>query len=159
MSSAMSSATSPHPDAVPPDVKGATVLVVDDQRAWQLLLETDLLALGYLPILAANAAEALEQILEHDPAVAIVDLMLPPVDGWHLLSEMRARGTLVPTIFYSAYPMSRAENQHPDVVACVSKTADRATLFALLPSAIRKKKQDGSALEHRADSGHRAVQA
>jgi CheY-like chemotaxis protein len=159
MSSAMSSATSPHPDAVPPDVKGATVLVVDDQRAWQLLLETDLLALGYLPILATNAAEALDRILEHDPAVAIVDLMLPPVDGWHLLSEMRARGTLVPTIFYSAYPMSRAENQHPDVVACVSKTADRASLYALLPSAIRRKKQEKPALGPGINGGHHAAPA
>ena len=104
--------------AAPADVKGAVVLVVDDEPAWRTILETDLRMLGYSPVLAADAIEALNQSYEHDPDVAIVDLMLPGSDGWHLLSEIRARGTLIPIIFFSAYPMARAENTHPDVVAC-----------------------------------------
>jgi CheY-like chemotaxis protein len=130
-----------HLDAVPADVMGAVVLVVEDERAWQVILETDLLMLGYRPLLAADGIEALEQSVEHDPDVAIVDLMLPGSDGWRLLAELRGRGTSVPTIFYSAYLMGRAENQHPDVVACISKGADRADLYALLPAAIRRNKR------------------
>src|SRR2546430_12461746 len=113
---------------------------VGDERAWQVILETDLRMLGYRPLLAADGREALEQSVKHDPGVAIVDLMLPGPDGWRLLAELRARGISVPTIFYSAYPMGRAENQHPDVVACISKAADRADLYALLPAAIRRNK-------------------
>lgn len=127
-----------YPDAVPPDLLGAIVLVVDDERAWRLMLETDLRILGYSPLLAADSAEALRHTAEHHVDVAIVDLMLPGSDGWYLLSELRARGTPVPTIFFSAYPMSRAENQHPDVAACISKSAARADLYAHLPPAIRK---------------------
>jgi two-component system phosphate regulon response regulator PhoB len=63
--------------AVPTDVKEAVVLVVDDERAWRVILETDLRMLGYHPLLAADKTEALDQCLEHDPDVAIVDLMLP----------------------------------------------------------------------------------
>jgi two-component system copper resistance phosphate regulon response regulator CusR len=125
-------------DAVPANVMGAVVLVVEDERAWRLLLETDLRMLGYRPLLAADGIEALDQSLEHDPDAAIVDLMLPGSDGWQLLADLRARGTPLPTIFYSAHPMGRPENQHPDVVACINKVADRAALYALLPTAIRR---------------------
>jgi len=134
--------TTPKPlAAVPNDVKGAVVLVVDDERAWRLILETGLRMLGYRPLLAADKTEALNQCLEHDPDVAIVDLMLPGPDGWRLVSELRARGTPIPTIFYSAYPIARAENHHPDVVACISKATGTASLYALLPTAIRTKKR------------------
>ena len=137
----MSPARPWHLDAVPADVMGAVVLVVEDERAWQVILETDLRMLGYRPFLAADSIEALDQSVEHHPDVAIVDLMLPGSDGWLLLAELRARSISVPTIFYSAYPMGRAENQHPEVVACISKGADRADLYALLPTAIRRNKR------------------
>jgi CheY-like chemotaxis protein len=127
--------------AVPADVKGAVVLVVDDEPAWRIILETDLRMLGYRPLLAADSTEALDESIEHDPDVAIIDLMLPGSDGWRLLSELRERGTSIPIIFYSAYPMARAENQHPDVVACVSKATGTASLYSLLPTAIRMKKR------------------
>ena len=90
---------------------------------------------------AADGRDGLHFALHEKYDAAIVDLMLPGSDGWRLLSEIRARGTSIPTIFYSAYPMARAENQHPDVVACISKGADRADLYALLPTAIRRNKR------------------
>ncbi|MDQ6742414.1 MAG: response regulator [Candidatus Dormibacteraeota bacterium] len=136
----MSFATPKQLGAVPADVKGAVVLVVDDERAWRVILETDLRMLGYRPLLAADKTEALNQCSEHDPDVAIVDLMLPGPDGWRLVSELRARGTSIPTIFYSAYPIAQADNYHPDVVACISKATGTASLYALLPIAIRTKK-------------------
>jgi CheY-like chemotaxis protein len=94
--------------------------------------------LGYRPLLAEDGNGALDQSDEHAPDVAIVDLMLPGSDGWRLLADLRTRGISIPTIFYSAHLMGRAENQHPDVVACISKGADRADLYALLPGAIRR---------------------
>lgn len=137
-----STALRPEPHGVvPADVKGAVVLVVDDVRAWRNILETELCMLGYRPLLASDSTDALNQSLEHDPDVAIVDLVLPGSDGWRLLSELRSHGTSIPTIFYSAYPMGRAENQHPDVVACISKATGTGTLYAFLPTAIRIKKR------------------
>ncbi len=137
----MSLATRKQHGAVPADVKGAVVLVVDDERAWRLILETGLRMLGYRPLLAADKTEALNQCFEHDPDVAIVDLMLPGPDGWRLVSELRERGTSIPTIFYSAYPIEGAEKYHPDVVACISKASGTASLYALLPTAVRTKRR------------------
>jgi CheY-like chemotaxis protein len=137
----MPPATPGNPDVAPADVNGAVVLVVDDDRAWRLVLETDLRILGYSPLLAADSVEALDRSADQEPDAAIVDLMLPETDGLALVSELRARGRSLPTIFYSAYPISRTENQHPDVVACVSKAAAKADLYTLLPEAIRRKQR------------------
>src|SRR5437588_683394 len=50
----MSFATPRQLGAVPADVKGAIVLVVDDEPAWRTILGTGLRMLGYSPLLAAD---------------------------------------------------------------------------------------------------------
>ena len=53
--------TAPKPLTPPPeDLKGSMVLVVDDERAWRVILETDLQMLGYRVALAEDASGALE---------------------------------------------------------------------------------------------------
>ncbi|MDQ6773037.1 MAG: response regulator [Candidatus Dormibacteraeota bacterium] len=132
--------TPPKPLAPPPEaVRGATVLVVDDERVWRVILETDLRLLGYRVALAGDANEALARAAESRPDIAIVDLMLPePMDGLGLLSEFRARGWALPIIFYTAYPEFPRESRDPDVVGYVSKAVDGADLYALLPPAIER---------------------
>lgn len=134
--------TSPKPLHPPPaELVGSTVLVVDDERAWRVILETDLRLLGYRVSVAQDAAEALELARTNRPDVAIVDLMLPePMDGWALLAELRSRGTPVAVIFYTAYPAFPRRAEDPDVIAYMSKADDRADLYELLPDAIRKTK-------------------
>ncbi|HZV51873.1 MAG TPA: response regulator [Candidatus Dormibacteraeota bacterium] len=129
----------PKPLSPPPrEVAGACVLVVDDEQVWRLILETDLRMLGYRVAVARDAQEALALARRERPRVAIVDLMLPePLDGWALVEELRAQGTPTPVILYSAYPVA-GQRQDPDVVGCMSKVTDRAELYALLPSAIRR---------------------
>jgi two-component system, OmpR family, response regulator len=119
-------------------VKGATVLVVDDERAWRAILETDLRLLGYEVVTAADAGEALERASSARPSLAIVDLMLPePVDGPELVRRLRARGDRVPVVFYSARGTHEKEDG-PDAPAFFSKAADRADLYASLPDLIRR---------------------
>jgi CheY-like chemotaxis protein len=117
---------------------GSTILVVDDERAWRVILETDLRMLGYRVSVAQDAAEALERARRDRPRAAIVDLMLPePMDGWGLLARLRAQGTPLPVILYTAHPVLPQGAEDPDVVCCMSKAQDRADLYALLPAAIR----------------------
>jgi len=132
--------TPPNPLEPPPDeLRGSTVLVVDDERAWRVILETDLRMLGYKVTVAQDAQEALDKAGQEAPEVAIIDLMLPePMDGWALLSELRARGLPLPVIFYTAYPVFPSGTEDPDVIGYMSKAVDRADLYALLPPAIRR---------------------
>ena len=132
--------TPPKPIEPPPeDLRGSTVLVVDDERAWRVILETDLRMLGYKVSVAQDAQEAMERAGVDSPEVAIIDLMLPePMDGWALLAELRSRGLPLPVIFYTAYPVFPSGTEDPDVVGYMSKAVDRADLYALLPPAIRR---------------------
>src|SRR5438477_497729 len=129
--------TPPKPIApTPEELRGSTVLVVDDERAWRVILETDLKMLGYKVSIAEDADQALIRAQADKPEVAIIDLMLPePMDGWGLLNELRARGQKVPVIFYTAYPVFPSGTDDPDVVGYMSKAVDRADLYALLPGA------------------------
>lgn len=118
------------------------MLVVDDERAWRVILETDLKMLGYQVMVAQDASEALEKARAHLPEVAIIDLMLPePMDGWALLSELRTQGMSIPVIFYTAYPVFPSGTEDPDVIGYMSKAVDRADLYALLPPAIRRTRE------------------
>lgn len=128
-------------DPPPDDVIGSAVLVVDDERVWRLILETDLTMLGYRVATARDAEEALTLAKSERPDVAIIDLMLPePIDGWALLDRLHAQGTDVPVIFYTAYPVFPGEPDDPNVVGYMSKAVDRADLYALLPDAIQRSK-------------------
>lgn len=118
------------------------MLVVDDERAWRVILETDLRMLGYKVSVAEDADQALERAASDSPEVAIIDLMLPePMDGWGLLNELRNRGQKVPVVFYTAYPVFPSGTDDPDVVGYMSKAVDRADLYALLPPAIRRSRE------------------
>src|SRR2546429_8103314 len=96
--------TPPKPIApTPDDIRGSTVLVVDDERAWRGILETDLKMLGYKVSMAGGADQALVRGQAGNPEVAILDLMPPrPEDGWGLLDELRAPGQKGPGIFFTA---------------------------------------------------------
>jgi CheY-like chemotaxis protein len=137
--------TPPKPLEPPPeDLKGSTVLVVDDDRAWRVILETDLQMLGYRVAVAEDAVEALESAAANPPDVAIIDLMLPePMDGRALFAELQARGMTVPVVFYTAYPVFGEPPTDPDVLGYLNKANDRADLYALLPPAIRKRRGRG----------------
>lgn len=137
--------TPPKPLEPPPeDLKGSTVLVVDDERAWRVILETDLQMLGYRVALAEDATGALERAALESPDVAIIDLMLPePMDGRALFNELQARGLTMPVVFYTAYPVPGPHSDEPDILGYMSKAVDRADLYSLLPDAIRRKRAAG----------------
>jgi two-component system response regulator MprA len=58
-----------------------TVLVVDDDPDIRLVLRMILEAQGYAVIDAADGAEALALLRDHRPALILLDLMMPGVDG------------------------------------------------------------------------------
>jgi two-component system, OmpR family, response regulator len=117
-------------------------MVVDDERSWRVILETDLRMLGYKVTMAEDADQALERAAAEQPEVAIIDLMLPePMDGWGLLNALRGGGQKIPVIFYTAYPVFPSGTDDPDVVGYMSKAVDRADLYALLPPAIRRSRE------------------
>jgi diguanylate cyclase (GGDEF)-like protein len=66
------------------------LIVVDDDVDIARFVEVNLTLEGYRVILAHDGEEALALIEEHQPALAIVDLMMPRIDGLELTSRLRA---------------------------------------------------------------------
>jgi DNA-binding response OmpR family regulator len=78
------------------------ILVVDDTKDARQLLLLRLQREGYSVITASRAAEALELVREQGlPHLAIVDILMPGMDGLELANHLRRMGDL-PIIFLSA---------------------------------------------------------
>src|SRR5437763_2573743 len=71
----------------------ATVLVVDDEPDIRELVRLNLELDGHRVVAAADGAEALVAVKEDPPDVLILDVMMPGLDGWEVLSRMKAPGT------------------------------------------------------------------
>ena len=71
---------------------GAPVLVADDDPDTRQLLRRSLEQDGYRVVEAENGAVALARIAEERPALVLLDLMMPDVDGFGFLAALRAHG-------------------------------------------------------------------
>ncbi len=80
----------------------ARVLVVDDDRAIRNSLARALELEGYLVEVAADGAAALEAIRTNRPEMAIVDVMMPNVDGLTLVRVLRAERDRLPVLMLTA---------------------------------------------------------
>ena len=66
-----------------------SVLVVDDEPQVVWMLEFSLEAEGYQTLSARDGRTALEEVREHHPRVVLLDIMMPVMDGWAFLEELR----------------------------------------------------------------------
>ena len=78
------------------------ILVVDDDPAI-LATVADILALsGYPVATAADGAEGLRLAAELRPALVLLDLRMPGIDGWDVARTLRARGLAAPILVMTA---------------------------------------------------------
>jgi DNA-binding response OmpR family regulator len=86
------------------EVRGPKVLLVDDEdqlrRVMRDLLERD----GYEVTEAADGVQALDQIDRHAPDIVVLDLNLPGLDGYGVLSHLRSRSATadIPVVVLTA---------------------------------------------------------
>ena len=66
------------------------VLVVDDVDDNRLLYATTIGEAGYLIDHATNGQEALERISQNRPAIVVMDLSMPILDGWEATRRIKA---------------------------------------------------------------------
>jgi DNA-binding response OmpR family regulator len=78
-----------------------TILVVDDDHDIRSLLEETLEDEGYAAVCAKDGDEALLFLADQQPDAAIVDILLPTMDGFELVEAIRAQegGEKLPIVF------------------------------------------------------------
>lgn len=65
------------------------ILVVDDELDMRELLTELLTRAGYEVVLAANGRDALRALFESRPALVVLDVRMPELDGWATLERIR----------------------------------------------------------------------
>jgi len=81
-----------------------TILIADDDPVIQKLLAVNFEMEGYRVVTASDGAEALERVASDHPDLAVLDVMMPRMDGLDVVRALRADpGTrTMPVILLSA---------------------------------------------------------
>ncbi len=80
-----------------------TILIVDDEKNYLLVLEALLVDAGYEIITCDSASQALEVTSSHDLDLVITDMRMPGVDGMEFLAQLQGRQPELPVIMMTAY--------------------------------------------------------
>jgi CheY-like chemotaxis protein len=122
------------PPRLPRNLKGVSILVVDDDESTLELFSAALTHCGARVTTAIAAADALAAVAQARPDVVLSDIAMPTHDGYWLLAEIRklddARLREVPVVAATAYGRvhSRERTEAAGFVAHVSKPVDPETL-------------------------------
>ncbi|HZB09673.1 MAG TPA: response regulator transcription factor [Rubrobacter sp.] len=81
---------------------GTRILLVEDDRAIVGFIEPELERVGFLVRCAYDGIAGLEEAGKFGPALIVLDIMLPGLDGVGLLRRLREGGSRVPVIMLTA---------------------------------------------------------
>lgn len=78
-----------------------TILIIDDEMTFAQLLSVFLQSRGYDVLLASDPHHGLRTTLDSDPDLVLLDVMMPDMDGWQVLEQIREHSQ-VPIIMLTA---------------------------------------------------------
>ncbi len=112
----------------------ARILIVDDEDNQRKSLAIGLRLEGYRVLEAADGEAALEVLTHEDVDLALVNLMMPGINGLDLARRMRFRHPDVRIVLTSAYHLSERQLQRAEirVLGFVPKPYEMDDLVAFL---------------------------
>jgi len=78
------------------------VVIVEDEPDTLLMIRLNLEAVGFDTSLAADGGTAIRRIENERPDIVLLDLMLPVMDGWTVLAELKTWRESPPVVVCSA---------------------------------------------------------
>ena len=94
-----------------PRLSGLKVLVIDDSKTIRRTAETLLAKEGCEVFTAVDGFDALSKIADHQPDIVFVDIMMPRLDGFGVIEQLRASPETqdLPIIVISAKELTNEE--------------------------------------------------
>ena len=77
------------------------ILIVDDEKNIVDIIAFNLKKEGYTVITAADGEEGVQKAMEENPDLILLDIMMPKIDGYHVLQQIRKESN-IPVIILSA---------------------------------------------------------
>ncbi|MFT4230389.1 MAG: response regulator transcription factor [Microbacterium sp.] len=78
------------------------ILIAEDEPRISAFVSRGLEAAGYSAVVVEDGAQALERALEDDVDLVLLDVGLPTMDGFEVLTHLRGQGSSVPVIMLTA---------------------------------------------------------
>jgi len=111
-----------------------TILVAEDNSDLRRSMEILLVRLGFQVLTVCNGREAIEAVCIQKPALILMDMNMPVMDGWSATCELKndANTRDVPIIALTAYtlPGDQARCIAAGCDACLAKPVDLDLLAA-----------------------------
>lgn len=98
--------------------KGKKILIIDDEKHIAEAIKLNLRMIGHDVLHAMNGLEGLNYYKEYVPELVIVDLMMPEIDGFGVITEIRKRDPKIPILVISA------KEQVKEKIKCLSLGVD-----------------------------------
>jgi DNA-binding response OmpR family regulator len=118
---------------------GAKILIVDDDAEIRLLLTELLTRAGFQVVEAADGKSALRQLFDNPPALVILDVTMPEMDGYQTLERIRDLSD-VPVIMLTArtQELERVRGLSGGADDYVAKPFGRQELLARVQALLRR---------------------
>ena len=116
------------------------ILVAEDDPGTRRLMQDTLTDAGYEPMLAADGMQTLELLAEKHVDLLILDVMMPKLDGFALLSRLRRAGSQMPVLVLTAKEALADKRQGLRLGAddYMTKPADEEELLLRIGALLRR---------------------
>ncbi len=130
------------------NVPHGPILVVEDVANIREFLAVTLRFKGYPVVTAANGTEALEHIANESPALVITDILMPKMDGYALVYNLRTnpKTSRIPVIFLSATYVTPEDKEFAmslGAVRFLEKPVDTEELLLTIAETLTQGPQTG----------------
>jgi DNA-binding NarL/FixJ family response regulator len=126
----------------------ARILLVDDEPGVRESVQAYLEDSGYAVQVAAGAKDAWEMLQRDPPELVITDVMMPQVDGYQFLKQMRddPRFVAMPVVFLTARGMKsdRISGYQAGCDAYLPKPFDPEELIAIVKNILKRRESTNS---------------
>ncbi len=126
----------------------ARLLLVDDEPGVRESVQAYLEDSGYAVQVSASAKDAWEILQRDPPELVITDVMMPQVDGYQFLKQMRddPRFVAMPVVFLTARGMKsdRISGYQAGVDAYLAKPFDPEELIAIVKNILQRRASTNS---------------
>ncbi|MCO5166334.1 MAG: response regulator [Planctomycetes bacterium] len=124
--------------APPSRSRGGPILIVEDEVIVRDVLEQVLLDEGHEVLVAGDGRQALEHLQRARPALVLLDLMMPVMDGFEVLAWLRRRGPDLPVVVTTGADAPRAALRGANVVQIMRKPLSLEALLQAVETHVKR---------------------